>query len=420
MLETARLEPVDDLALPLPQRGALQRLERDDAAFDFLRFAARGLRGLGEFALAAAFGLQRGDEFVHLLACSLVLLARCGFLAFQGCERGGDVGRRQRAVFLGGAVPLVQQAAQLVLHHFETGTLGACGRRGLPQRLVEAFPVFLPARHRGFGRREFGRGGLFGGARLLEARTHFGQRRLEFGSKLAVAHAVQVRVLDALRDLVEFLSLARADFTRVVDGLFGARDVGADLVVAPLHFGQHGRLRVVLLPRALDGGFDRPLLRQRGLQRKVTLAQDRLARARFALDFAQLEREQFGVRLPFFLLQRLVAARGGGLALQVTQLLFDFVTQVGQARQVFARLRDAAFRFLAALLVARDARGFLEEGAHVVGFRLDHARDHVLFDDRVAARTEAGAEEQLRDVLATAAHAVQEIRRLAVARRRRA
>ena len=130
-------------------------------------------------ALAAAFGLQRGDEFVHVLTGSLVLRARLCFLAVQGRERGCNVGRRQRAVFLSGAVPLVQQAAQLVLHHFETGTLGACRRRGLPQRLVEAFPVFLPARHRGFGRREFCCGGLFSGACLLEARTHFGQRRLE-------------------------------------------------------------------------------------------------------------------------------------------------------------------------------------------------------------------------------------------------
>ena len=52
--------------------------------------------------------------------------------------------------------------------------------------------------------------------------------------------------------------------------------------------------------------------------------------------------------------------------------------------------------------------------------RLDDARDHVLLDDRVAARAEAGAEEQLRDVLAAAAHAVQEVRRLCRRARRRA
>ena len=73
------------------------------------------------------------------------------------------------------------------------------------------------------------------------------------------------------------------------------------------------------------------------------------------------------MQLPLFLLQRLVAARRGGLALQVAQLLLDLVAQVGQAREVLARVRDAALGLRAALLVARDAGRFLEEGAHVVG-----------------------------------------------------
>ena len=50
--------------------------------------------------------------------------------------------------------------------------------------------------------------------------------------------------------------------------------------------------------------------------------------------------------------------------------------------------------FAAALLVLGDARGLLEEHAQLLGLRLDDARDHALLDDRVAARAEAGAEEQ--------------------------
>jgi hypothetical protein len=49
---------------------------------------------------------------------------------------------------------------------------------------------------------------------------------------------------------------------------------------------------------------------------------------------------------------------------------------------------------------------------------LHHARDHALFDDRVAARAQAGAQEQLRDVLAAAASTVDEIGRAAVTRDR--
>jgi hypothetical protein len=48
----------------------------------------------------------------------------------------------------------------------------------------------------------------------------------------------------------------------------------------------------------------------------------------------------------------------------------------------------------------------------------DHARDHALLDDGIAARAEAGAEKQLRDVLAATAAAVDEVRRGAVARHR--
>ena len=133
------------------------------------------------------------------------------------------------------------------------------------------------------------------------------------------------------------------------------------------------------------------------------------------LDLAQPEREQFRVQLALLLLERLVAAGGRGLALQVPELLLDLVAQVGETREVLARVPDAALGLAAALLVAGDAGGLLEERAHLVGPCLDDARDHVLLDDRVAARTEAGAEEELRDVLAATARAVQEVRRRAVA-----
>ena len=172
----------------------------------------------------------------------------------------------------------------------------------------------------------------------------------------------------------------------------------------------------MLLPGALDLRLERALLGEGGLQREIALVEDHLARTRLALDLAQPQREQLGVHLPLFLLQYLVAPRGGRLALQVAQLFLDFVAQVGEAREVLAGVRDTRLGLLAALLVARDARRFLEERAHLVGFRLDDARDHVLLDDRVAARAEARAEEQLRDVLAAAADAVQEIGRLPVAR----
>ena len=134
------------------------------------------------------------------------------------------------------------------------------------------------------------------------------------------------------------------------------------------------------------------------------------------IDLAQTQREQLGREAALGFLEHLVAARGRGLALQVADLLVDFVAHVLQALEVLARVGDARLGFLAAFLVTRDAGGFFDEGAHVIGLRLDDARDHALLDDGVAAAAEAGAEEQLGDVLAAAARAVQEIVRGAVAR----
>src|SRR6185369_8430892 len=92
----------------------------------------------------------------------------------------------------------------------------------------------------------------------------------------------------------------------------------------------------------------------------------------------------------------------------------DFVADVLQSFEILAGVADAGFRFLAPLLVSRNAGGLFDEGAHIFGLALDDARDHALLDDGVAARTEAGAEKELRDVLATAPDAVQEVARAAV------
>ncbi|MFM7625974.1 MAG: hypothetical protein ACKO7G_05805, partial [Gammaproteobacteria bacterium] len=68
----------------------------------------------------------------------------------------------------------------------------------------------------------------------------------------------------------------------------------------------------------------------------------------------------------------------------MADLLVDLVAQILQALEVLARVGDARLGLLAALLVARDAGRLLDEGAHVVGLRLDETGDHALLDDRVA------------------------------------
>ena len=68
-----------------------------------------------------------------------------------------------------------------------------------------------------------------------------------------------------------------------------------------------------------------------------------------------------------------------------------------------------------ALFVFGDARGLLDDGAQFLGACLDEAGDHALFDDGVAARPQAGAQEQVGDVATATAGAVEEVLGLAVA-----
>ncbi len=79
-------------------------------------------------------------------------------------------------------------------------------------------------------------------------------------------------------------------------------------------------------------------------------------------------------------------------------------------------MADAVFGLPASLLVFGDPGGLFEKHPQIFGARLDQAGYHALLDDRVAARSQAGAEEEIGDIPAAAAHPVEIIERLAVPR----
>src|SRR5205807_2962774 len=111
----------------------------------------------------------------------------------------------------------------------------------------------------------------------------------------------------------------------------------------------------------------------------------------------------------------LVARRYRGLRLELFQLRGKLAADVGEAREIAARVAEATLGFAAAFLVFRDSRRLLEEHAQLLGFRLDDARDRALLDDRVGPRTKARAEEHVGDVAAPDVRAVDVVARLAVA-----
>ncbi|MNO83023.1 hypothetical protein D3C76_743130 [compost metagenome] len=101
--------------------------------------------------------------------------------------------------------------------------------------------------------------------------------------------------------------------------------------------------------------------------------------------------------------------------MQTLKLALQLFAQIGQALEVLKGATDAVFGFAAALLVLGNAGGFFDEVAQVFGPGLDQLGDHALFDDRVAARAQARAEENIGNVPAPTFGAVEEIRVLAVA-----
>src|SRR3954464_6471187 len=124
--------------------------------------------------------------------------------------------------------------------------------------------------------------------------------------------------------------------------------------------------------------------------------------------------EEMGLQLQIRL-QLLVAGSDRRLRLELLDLRAELQANVGDAREVLAGVRQPRLGFLAALLVLGDAGGLLEEHPQLLGFRLDHARDHALLDDRVGARPEARAKEEIGDIAPAHVRAVDVVRRLAVA-----
>src|SRR5690606_18590931 len=154
---------------------------------------------------------------------------------------------------------------------------------------------------------------------------------------------------------------------------------------------------------------------QHGLQPDLVLGQGVAQGLELGIVALVLQRLELGVLDRTLGLQGLVLLRGAGLALEVLELLVHFLAQVVEAIQVLAGVADAGLGLLAALLVLGDAGGLLQVDAQVLGPGLDDLADHALLDDRVAARAQAGAEEEIGDVATAAAGAVEVVVALAVA-----
>src|SRR5690606_30876698 len=165
------------------------------------------------------------------------------------------------------------------------------------------------------------------------------------------------------------------------------------------------------------GALVRLSLRRHGALESLAFLRELLVlRRHLRAQCLEAQREQLGGHAALLGLQLLVAGGGLRLPLEVVQLLVHLFPEIRQALEVLSGVPDTMLRLPAALLIFGDSGGFLEKGAQLVRLRLDQARDHALLDDRIAVRAESRAEQDVRNILATAAAAVQKILRLAVAR----
>src|SRR5690606_2038793 len=201
----------------------------------------------------------------------------------------------------------------------------------------------------------------------------------------------------------------------VGDLLFDPREVAADLVHRGLGLVQGVARFLAAHAAGLDPALGVALLGHQLLEPCLLARQVLAHRGQLAVEGAVFERLPFGVPVLPLGLDRGVLLGLARLPGQVVELLADLVAQVGQAVEVLAGVADPVLGLLAPLLVLGDAGGLLQVHPQVLGPGVDDLADHALLDDRVAARTQAGAQEQVGDVAAAAAGAVEVVVALAVA-----
>jgi len=179
-----------------------------------------------------------------------------------------------------------------------------------------------------------------------------------------------------------------------------AADLGVGLVqlaLGRMHRVAGGVMRLAArLQRRLAGAQagDGRLQRVLGLRHVLVLALALVARAGF------LQQPQRELLLLAVGLQVAVLARHLGLGFQLVELRAQFAQDVLDPRQVFAGVGQAVLGLAAALFIARHAGRLFQEHPQLFGLGLDQPVDHALADDGVAARPQAGAQEDVVDVAA--------------------
>ncbi|WP_449422549.1 hypothetical protein [Rhodanobacter lindaniclasticus] len=336
----------------------------------------RGVSAAGSLQLLARLVQRRlhlALFFLHFFMVGLVLVEQAaeGFdalalgvvLAMQLFASSSQRGHVGGLLFGLQRVAAARQVDALPIQVVELGAFHLGRAVGFAGVAGVSVPALLPV-----GELRLGAALRFGGVILhllqsFEFRFAFGQRQAQGFDLFAVGGDVRGQFgMLALAVAMGALQAFGA-FAVVPHLLFDPRDLGADLV----DVGLHGIEVLVGVDMPLAHGFqlrlDLALAGQLLLDLHLGGGQPGALAVVLALQTAVFERTQFGFLACLFFLQQLPALGGAGLAVQVFQLLVHLVAHVAHAVEVFAGGLDAAFGFLAALLVLGDAGGLLQVGA---------------------------------------------------------
>ena len=210
--------------------------------------------------------------------------------------------------------------------------------------------------------------------------------------------------------------LLTARLARILDRFLETRYLRSNRVELPLDLIEtivgHGMVSALLFDLRLQIA----LIRNRRLQPVLLFGNDAITPVDIAEHLIQAQDQEFRTHLALLLAQRLVSLRGGGLALEMPELLLNLLAQIVQAFEVLARVPDPVLGLAPSLLVLGDPGRLFQVDAQVLRTRLNQARDHALLDDGVTARAETGTQKEIGDVASSAAHAVEKIARLTITR----
>ena len=416
LAEALDIQPTRDDLVAFAARGLLQCLQRCQPPLERLQFAAR----VGEILLDLLVALPQPGDRLHPIFDTFTHRTQPGlalrFAVLQFFDLGLQCNIREVLTFLLVSGQPAFELHLLLLEVIDPRTLHLRLLCRFVGALVESIPFGLPGLHRLFGPLQLLRRGVGLGTGFFEHRPVAFEFVGELRQSAVVLFAQRLRLGQRLACLGEVCLLLPACVPGVLDRVFETGDLRASRVEAPLDIVESvvrlGMCRALLF----DLCFEIALLGDRRLEAVFLLRDHPVALLDLGRHLVQTQYQQLGAHTPLFVAQRLVFLCGRRLPFEVPQLFLHLFAQIVESLKVFTGVGDARFGLAPSLLVFGYPRRFLEVYTQVLGACLDDARDHALFDDRIAARPQAGAEKQIGDVTAATTYAVQVVQRLAVAR----